>query len=679
MKNRLCCPMVQALPSSRSSIPAARMSVALATIVAACFASTAWANSLPEWAQAQVNISLPEHTEETAAALLYSEVALTVESNGKIERLERKVYRILRPQGTAKGVVRLDFDAQSKITRMVGWSLAADGKVREVSDRDAVDTALIGINNGELESDLRSRLLHIPAAEPGSLIAYETQQEMRPYVLADEWSFQEASPVREAHYSLQLPPGWQYKATWIHHDNESATAAGASGWQWVVRDVKGIRAERQMPSFDAVAGRLAIALIPPSGKGQGFQSWSEFGTWYQTLTQGRRDASPEIKQKVLELTTSQTTTLAKEQALANFVQGDIRYVAIELGIGGLQPHRAQEVFTHRYGDCKDKATLLSSMLKEIGVDSYYLMINTERGAIDGSTPASPDFDHAILAIQLPQNLSDPNLLAVVNHPKFGPLLLFDPTDTYTPLGQLSGTLQNSYGLLIGPDGGELIRLPQMPPGASSIQRTALLQLDDAGTLHGDVHERRTGDEAASERSTVVAATEPTDQIKSVESVLDESFPTYQLTHAAIGNLHASTRPLDWTYSFEVPHYAKWSGTLLTLRPRVIGSKSTDLLETREPRRYDIEFEGPRRDTDTFEISLPEGYSVEGTPPAVDEEHTFGSYHSKTEFSGRVLKYTRTYEIKNPTLPAAQADELKEFYRVIANDERMVAMLKKSGQ
>ena len=58
------------------------------------------------------------------------------------------------------------------------------------------------------------------------------------------------------------------------------------------------------------------------------------------------------------------------KALARFVQHDIRYVAIELGIGGFQPHPAAEVFAHHYGDCKDKATLLSSMLRQIGIESF---------------------------------------------------------------------------------------------------------------------------------------------------------------------------------------------------------------------------------------------------------------------------------------------------------------------
>jgi transglutaminase-like putative cysteine protease len=118
---------------------------------------------------------------------------------------------------------------------------------------------------------------------------------------------------------------------------------------------------------------MIVSYLPPGGSGKkGFENWAEMARWEVGLVQGRRDPSPELKQKVLEVTASAPTTLAKTQAIATFVQKDIRYVAIELGIGGWQPHTAQEIFAHRYGDCKDKATLMSAMLKEIGVDSYYL-------------------------------------------------------------------------------------------------------------------------------------------------------------------------------------------------------------------------------------------------------------------------------------------------------------------
>ena len=89
------------------------------------------------------------------------------------------------------------------------------------------------------------------------------------------------------------------------------------------------------------------------------------------------------------------------QAIADFVQHNIRYVAIELGIGGYQPHRAAEIFGHHYGDCKDKATAMSAMLHEIGVDSYYVVINSERGSVTPDMPANSGFNHVILAVKLP--------------------------------------------------------------------------------------------------------------------------------------------------------------------------------------------------------------------------------------------------------------------------------------
>jgi hypothetical protein len=659
--------------------PARRILSFLGALVALVGCPYTWASvSIPPWMQSQLGTPLPQHDPDADAVTLYSDVNVVVTPNGKIRRTQRIVYRILRNQGARRAVVRLDFDAQSHITRMHGWSVPAEGKPYEVSERDSVESALIGVLHGELMGDLRSKVLRIPAAVPGSTIGYEVEEELQPYALQDDWTFQDTIPVREARYSLELPPGWSYKATWINHPEEPATRATATHWQWQVQDVQGIKPEFQMPPLAALEGRLAVSLVPPAGTGESFQSWRALGAWYRGLTLDRRVASADIKSKVAELTGSQTTTLAKMQALAGFVQSDIRYVAIELGIGGLQPHSAPNVFAHRYGDCKDKVTLLSTMLKEIGVESHYLIVNTTRGAVSDSTPVGLRFNHVILAIQLPQDTQDPTLPATLTDAKLGRLLLFDPTDTYTPLGQLAGALQGGYGLLVTPDGGELIQIPVLPPGTSSIQRTAHLQLDENGHLSGEVHEVWAGDPASEERSSLDLTTQETDRIKSIESVLAGSLPTFQLTKAAITNRQISSKPLEWTYSLEVDQYARPTGNLLTVRPRVLGSMSSGLLETREPRRYDIELEGPRRDSDLFEITLPEGYVVDELPPAVNEDYPFAAYHSKTEAVGRTLKYTRVFEMKSVTVPVAQAGDLKELYRIINNDERMPAVLKKGG-
>jgi len=404
------------------------------------------------------------------------------------------------------------------------------------------------------------------------------------------------------------------------------------------------------------------------------------GVWYTGLAQGRRDATPEMKQKVAVLTAGATTATDKMAALAKFVQQDIRYVAIELGIGGIQPHAAGEVFQHRYGDCKDKATLMGSMLKEIGIDSYYVIINSERGSVDATTPAQVGaFDHAIIAIKLPEGLNSAALLATVEHPKLGRLLFFDPTDELIPFGQLSGALQENYGLLVGPEAGELYQLPKLSTNTNGVTRTASMKLDDRGNLVGDFTERRLGDAAAQERARMKVVAKDTDRVKIIEGLLSQSLANFSITKASMTSLQDTSQPFGMSYSVVVQRYAKIAGDLLLVRPRLIGIRGSGLLETKEPRQLPVVFEGPRKDTDHFEIALPAGYAVDDLPPPVDVDYGFASYHSKTEVSGNALRYTRTFEIKELTVPMDKMDDLKKFYRIIAGDERNTAVLKPSAQ
>ena len=634
------------------------------------------AGDAPQWMRGLVGVSSPSYDEKTDAVLLYSETNVTVLSVDKIKTHVREAYRILRPEGREHGTVDVHFNRGRKITSLHGWCIPAQGKDYEVKDKDALDMSA-PIEGGELVSDVKFRVLRIPAPDPGNIIGYEYEVEEQPFWLQDIWRFQETDPVRESHFSLQLPPGWEYKASWLSYPEVKPAEGGGNVSRWVVSDVKGIRHEPDMPPFSGVAGRMIVSFFPPGGTSRKneFLNWQGMGTWYGGLYSGQMGASEPIKQQVNSLVVGKNATLAKMQAIAGFAQHDIRYVAIELGIGGWQPHTASDVFSHRYGDCKDKATLMHAMLREIGVDSYHVVINTERGSVTRDTPAHHAFNHVILAIKVPDDVKDPSLIAVMQHPRLGRILFFDPTNELTPFGEIGGYLQSNYGLLVTPDGGELVELPQQPSAMNSIQRVGKLTLDPSGMLKGDVQEVRLGDRASSERWRLHSVTNSADRIKPIESLLAGSLSSFQIVKASVVNFEHTDQPFGFNYSFQSDNYAKTAGNLLLVRPRVLGSKSSGILETKEPRKFPLEFEGPSRDTDSFEITLPKGYEVDELPPPMDVDYSFGSYHSKTEASGQTLHYTRSMEIKELSVSVAKMDELKKFYRMIAADERNTAVLK----
>src|SRR5579862_4274176 len=353
MSNKFWCSLLRRQQATRS-MWSIRLAVFAMISCVCCMAGDA-----PQWMHAQAQAVLPAYDEKTDAVLLYSDTQVTVVSADKIKTTVREAYKILRPNGRARGFVHVYFNPQRKIKSIHGWCIPARGKDFEVKDKEATETSP-SFEGAELISDVKFKVLQIPAAEPGNIVGYEYEVEEQPFFLQDAWDFQGADPMRESHYSLLLPPGWEFKASWINHEEVSPLHSGGNSWDWTVSDVKGIRSEPLMPPMAGVAGQMIVSFFSTSAPALNANAnWNAMGKWYVNLVGPRVDASPEIKQQVSTLTTGKTT-LQKMQALGAFAQHDIRYVGIELGIGGFQPHPAPEVSTHRYGDCKDKATLMRS-------------------------------------------------------------------------------------------------------------------------------------------------------------------------------------------------------------------------------------------------------------------------------------------------------------------------------
>src|SRR5229473_4409009 len=279
------------------------------------------AGDAPPWMHALVNAPLPAYDEKSDAVLLYSEINVTVVSADKIRTQVREAYKILRPNGRRRGTVSVDFGLQKKVKNLHGWCIPAQGKDYEVKEKDAIEISP-DTEGGELISDTKYKVVHIPASDPGNIVGYEFEVEEQPLFLQDIWFFQEVDPVRESRYSIQLPPGWEYKVSWLNHPEVKPTGTGANSWQWTVSDLKGIRREPFMPPMRGVEGQMIVSFSTSSASPNLNTNidWDTMGKWYSNLVGERVDASPEIKQQVAKLLASKTTTLQKMQAIGDFVQ-----------------------------------------------------------------------------------------------------------------------------------------------------------------------------------------------------------------------------------------------------------------------------------------------------------------------------------------------------------------------
>jgi transglutaminase-like putative cysteine protease len=628
---------------------------------------------VPDWLRNAAQQPVKKYADDVDAVVLLQETETTVKDNGETITHERRVIKVLRPAGREAAVQAVAFDEETRLGYFKGWSISTSGQEYEAKKDDIFEVS--GGEGYEIYSDSKVKAMRIPGVDVGTVVGVEWEQKRHPYTFEDQWYFQSSRPVERARFVLHIPSGWDYHAAWLHYAEQSPAVQGGTS-VWELADVPRIESEAEMPHARALEGQLVVTYFSEKTKGRTYSSWADFGAWYSQLTINSRDPSPSLQQKVQELAPASMPVLERVKALTRFAQQDIRYAAIEIGIGGYQPHPASQILSSRYGDCKDKATILSAMLAQIGVKSYYILIHTDRGIYTEKTPPMNGFNHAILAIQLPSASFSEAMPALYQHKQLGNLLIFDPTSTVVPFGQIPYYEQDNYGLLVHEQEGELIHLPLSKAELNRITRTGKLALLPDGSMKGEIMEVRTGSQAAESRATFGRQT-IADRRKSLEQYLGHMIGSFQLDSVEADNLENIDKELVIRYKFSAQHYAKSAGPLLLVRPRVLGEK-LGALDSTKPRHYAYSFDAPTLQTDTFEFSLPDGYKIDELPDAAKASFAFGEYSSKIEGEGNSLKYSREYRINATSIPADRIGDLSKFFHQINADEKNMAVLKKAN-
>ena len=625
---------------------------------------------IPDWVRQAASKTLPAYPPDTNAVVLLCDETDEITGPGEYIEHYRRVVKILRPDGRREGDFEVSLGQKQKLLSLHAWSIDKTGREFELKEKDFEEKAY---SSFILFDDLKYRSAKVPAADPGSIVAFEYEVRRPDWDNQTSWFLQENIPILETSLTLQLPSSWEFKDSWAASAAIKPVSVGDNSWQWTQHNLAPIEDEQRMPAPLALSARMTVAFFPPGGS-KNTASWEGVGRWTDDLTSGRRTPTPEITEKAHQLTAGKGDFDGKLRALTAFMQTEIRYVAIEIGIGGWQPHPAGDVFHYRYGDCKDKATLLSSMLHEVGIRSNYVIIHTERGVVDPALP-STFFNHAILAVELPDATVAKAYRGVITAKSGKQYLIFDPTDTYTPVGNLRAELQDTYALLVTDSGGEAIHTPLQPPETNVLTRTGHFSLDSTGALRGEVAEILNGEHAFQGRIQLLNANEK-ERTEHFERALGRSLKGFTLQNSSIEQLDDIQKDLLYNLKFTAPDYAQIRGPLMLVRPRVMGEKSFDL-DHRKPRLYPVEFDGTSKETDVYEIDLPAGYTVDDVPDPTKIDVGFASYQSKVEVTGSKLRYSREYTRRTTQVGPEKIPDLRKFEGAIGADEMAAVVLKKT--
>jgi hypothetical protein len=639
-------------------------------------ASATWftkGQPIPQWGLDAAKTKVPDYAKDAAAVILSDEYVETIDAQGRALEREREAIRILKPQGRGNSC-EVSYDETEKVHYFRVWTIAADEKQYQAQESDFAERGDTDIPI--MLSTRKSKLVHAPAVDVGATIICESEELMEPYIQEKIWSIQTGVPVVFEALEVNVPATRSVTNSWHSHEPVPALAGGPTHWRWELKDVPALtlRDVPSAPAWEALAGRMTVQWGEAAVAGMD-QQWRAIGKWVTNLEADRTTPSPEITAKAQDLVSSAPDFYAKLSRITSSIQKDVRYFIVMRGIGGLQANHAADIFRNRYGDCKDKSTLLISMLQTAGIRAFYVPVDHRRGVVDPNDPSLIG-DHMIVAIEIPADVHDPRLQAVVTAKNGKRYLIFDPTDERTPVGNLGSGLQGSFGTLAAGDESQVIQLPVLPPESNGTERKGSFTLTIDGTLMGTVDSFHTGPEGADLRMALKYSDEK-ERKQAFETLITHDLPGAQIDSLEFVQSLELEKPMEVHFKLSAPQYAHNMGELLLVRPHIVNSDMQAF--DSKPRTVPIDLNATGRWHDSFDITIPAGYAVDEMPDAVDLDVDFAKYHSSISAKGNLLHYEREYIVRQVQIPADKAPAFRKLESTIMTDEKGTAVLKKQLQ
>jgi transglutaminase-like putative cysteine protease len=626
----------------------------------------------PEWLRQAAATSLTPAQSSAPAVVLLDERMVTVAADGNVTTRHVYATKINSREGRRAGSLgEVYLTDTGRVLQARGWIIRASGSVQELDKRNVADLALA---TNDVYNEARLRLVDAGDPEPGMIFGAEIVSEERSVFTQIEWRLQERWPVKVVRRGLTVPSDWRVTSKTFNHAPIEPTVKGVAH-TWQLTDLSELEDEPAAPPDTSRVPRLAVGYFPspPVQSLPAFSDWRDVSRWLAAISDPQAVADPALSAKVRELTAQAGSEFDRVRAIGAYVQR-VQYISIQIGVGrgsGYRPRPAAQVFARNHGDCKDKANLMRAMLAEAGIKSFMVSAYLgDRGYVREEWPSPQQFNHAILAVVLREKA--PAGMAVAETATHGRLLFVDPTAEHTAVGALPSDEEGSLVLVVAPDGGPLVRLPESAPGAHRVDRIVEASVTPTGAFTATVRETSRGDEASVERG-AAADLPAADYQRRLERLVSGQIPSARVSDVA---------HLDDGDTFELSMRVASAGYAQLMQDRLLVFKLPFSLTAALPalsgstRKQPVMLE-PCVRTQVLRVDVPAGFGVDELPQAASLELPYGQYNlSARQEAGRVV-VERRLVLKRADVPAADYAAARAFIdQVRAADTSPIVFLRR---
>jgi hypothetical protein len=606
--------------------------------------------------------TIPDSLKENANCVVrYSETLAKIKGPGKVVIKKHLIVTILNEKGDNEAVMVMGYnkkyDTYSNIEMRVYNEMG--GSIKKYHKSDMYDGS--ASNDETMVTDERFLAVKHTIASYPATIEIEYEEDDDSFISLESWHIQNKveQAVENATYGVVVNPsiGFRYKNENTDIKPEKHSTDGLDYYTWQVKNLKAIKKEEHVLSWNVLpVVQFAVNNFNCYGYPGDFSSWQSFGKWIQSLNNDVSSLSPEREAEIRKMTDSIKTDKAKAKFLYNYLQQNVRYVGVQLGIGGYKPFPATFVDQKKYGDCKALSNYMRALLKAVNINANYAIIragNNEKPA-DLSFPANT-FNHAILCIPFKNDTT-----------------WLECTSSTQPFGKLGSFTENRNALLITEDGGKLVNTPRSTVRDNQFNSEAHLTLDADGGAKATVKILCTG----GYRSDYIELSAlKTDEQK------EEVMHLLNIRQPSVFDYKPSTDK-DGVKEVDINlEYDKFcdimAGDKQFYRPRVF-DLCAFTVPIEEKRKTDYYFDIPLQKSCVTTIDLPAGFQVETLPVDQRLKFTYGDYEVNYVYdpTKNQVVSTAKFNLTNHVIPAAKYTELQQYLDGVAKAQNKKLVIRK---
>ncbi len=451
------------------------------------------------------------------------------------------------------------------------------------------------------------------------------------------FSFQGGTPALRAQFVLLVPTtrSIRYAAQGDQVELDEGVFENHVVYDWKAEDVPMLEPESNRPPPADIAALVQVSTI---------EDWDEIARWEYSLVKDQFVADEAVKEKARELTEGVEDRIGKIRAVANFVMQKVQYRQdYDRLIMGMKPHKAGNVLEKEVGDCKDKATLLITMLREIGVPANYVTLRTRSAGQLRKDIPSNQCNHAIVCIPRGDGFADG--------------LWIDGTANYSGIDTLPWQDQGVEALVFDEDGNITFVETPVAPAEDSLTEFAFdIDLNPDGSASVAMTWTARGQQATSLRRVFEAEGLRQQRLEQFANYL---YPGSRVTSIEFSDLENRDIPVAIRFEFEAASVGQLSGEKMVLKPRNMLTLTQEYANKTE-RTYDIwnYFANTQRFVERYR--LPNGFKVDVVPESADMDSEWLDYSLKTSQDGDAVEVERTLAVKTLLIPKEHYEQIRAF-------------------